>query len=434
MASKDTHGRGQASNVLSMTPGAPNGASRTRAFDRWFRYPAGFSPPALDAAIDAVGAECGDLLVDPFAGVATAGTAGRAMGLRYRGIEAHPIIAELANLKLKRPSSLGDTEALVTEAEELTAKVGSTPIAHEHELVRRCFDPDTLSKLTALRNLILDTESRWARHLKWALLGTLREAASVKVGWPHQRPNRPRVRQLISDPVQRFVDRAGWIADDLAAVETGIDHRVVAGDSRLRESWTRALGDEKPVGCVSSPPYLNNFDYADATRLELYFWRDVSTWAEMCAEVRDGMLIATTQQSSTKSAATAWRQLDRYPATRSALKPLASELTALRLERVGKRGKEYDRVLPAYFVGIARVLGQLHHHLAAGANAAWVVGDSAPYGTYIDTPKLLAGLATEVGFEAVDDVVIRSRGERWGTNGSRHQVPLTERLVVLRRP
>ena len=80
------------------------------------------------------------------------------------------------------------------------------------------------------------------------------------------------------------------------------------------------------------------------------------------------------------------------------------------------------------------MLVQLHHHLAASSTVAWIIGDSAPYGIYIDTPTLLANLAAEVGFEFVSDLAIRSRGERWRTNGTRHQVPLTERLLVLRRP
>jgi hypothetical protein len=420
--------------VPSALVGAPNGASRTRVFDRWFRYPAGFSPAALEAAFKAVNVGEGQLIVDPFAGVATAGTTARDRALRFRGIEAHPLIAELANLKLKRQASLGDPESLIDEAEALTGEVEQVPTTSEHELVRRCFDPDTLSELVSLRALIIGSNSRWSRHLKWALLGTLREAAAVKVGWPHQRPNLRRVRQIVSDPLQRFVDRAAWIADDLATVGTGIDHRVVVGDSRARRPWAQALGEELAMGCVSSPPYLNNFDYADATRLELFFWGEISSWSEMCTEVRDEMLVATTQQSSVKSTEAAWRWLERHQSTKATLEPLAEDLTVLRREKVGKRGKEYDRVLPDYFAGIGKVLTQLYDHLADGAKVAWVVGDSAPYGVYVDTPRYLTALATQIGFAPVADVVIRSRGERWRTNGSRHQVPLSERLIVLHRP
>jgi hypothetical protein len=417
---------------MDSTVGAPNGASRTRAFDRWFRYPAGFSPAALEAAFDAVNLEEGDLLIDPFAGVATGGTAARAAGLRFRGIEAHPLIAELANIKLKRPQILGDPMRLINQAKAFVDNVEPAAIDDEHDLIKRCFDPETLADLVALRELIVASNSPFQTHLKWALLGTLREAAKVKVGWPHQRPNRPRVRRLVSNPLQRFVDRAGWIAHDLSSVATGIDHRVAVGDARRRDAWRKALRDEQAVACVSSPPYLNNFDYADATRLELYFWGEISSWAEMCSGVRDGMLVATTQQSSVGATAAAWHDLEKYD-LRASLEPLASELETLRLERSGG-GKEYDRVLPDYFAGIAKVLAQIHHHLARGSTVAWVVGDSAPYGIYVDTPALLADLAEEIGFGFVADITIRSRGERWRTNGTRHQVPLTERLLVLLRP
>jgi hypothetical protein len=64
---------------------------------------------------------------------------------------------------------------------------------------------------------------------------------------------------------------------------------------------------------------------------------------------------------------------------------------------------------------------------------AWVVGDSAPYGVYIDTPALIAKLAAELGFKRGEDITVRSRGLRWRQNGSRHQVPLTERLITFKR-
>ena len=72
----------------------------------------------------------------------------------------------------------------------------------------------------------------------------------------------------------------------------------------------------------SSPPYLNNFDYADATRLELYFWGPVASWKEMCESVRSGMLVATTQQTRQAVARAAYEQLNRYPTLNKPLQPL----------------------------------------------------------------------------------------------------------------
>src|SRR5207248_2509867 len=108
------------------------------------------------------------------------------------------------------------------------------------------------------------------------------------------------------------------------------------------DSWI-ALGDPA-AACVSSPPYLNNFDYADATRLELYFIGEVTTWAEMCRTVRRKMLIATTQQTKVSESEAAWGVLEEYPRKYNQLRQLGDELSTRRKER--PRGKEYDRVLP----------------------------------------------------------------------------------------
>src|SRR5258708_39051759 len=66
--------------------GCPNGGSGRLPFDRWFRYPAGFSPATLDRCFGSLSGT-GGLIVDPFAGVATTGTAAIARGHAFRGIE-----------------------------------------------------------------------------------------------------------------------------------------------------------------------------------------------------------------------------------------------------------------------------------------------------------------------------------------------------------
>jgi hypothetical protein len=108
---------------------------------------------------------------------------------------------------------------------------------------------------------------------------------------------------------------------------------------------------------------------------------------------------------------------------------------ALRIQRRERpRGKEYDNLLVMYFADLGRVFGNLFDHLDAGAPVAMVIGDSAPYGVYVDTPGLIGDLLQAIGFERVSDEPIRQRGLRWATNGTRHQQLLTERLVVARKP
>jgi hypothetical protein len=397
---------------------------------RWFRYPAGFSNLALDRALSRVDLPDGALVADPFAGAAVGGTYMTARGFRYIGIEAHPLVAELAELKFARKSTGEEVRALAYQVAVAARKRGTS---NEPDLVRSCFWPGTLGVLVALREEIrMRHGSAAAAYLKWALLGTLRDCANVRVGWPYQRPairRHPTARRAR----ERFVARALAIADDLDNHSfQSLDGRVVVGDSRTDAAWTSALGAAHADACLTSPPYLNNYDYADATRLEAYFWGIADSWRTLVLNVRSSMIAATTQQTSKRRAELATCKVADDSSFGRNVKSLAASLAAEKAKR--KRGKEYDALLLCYLADMQDVFRHLAQRLRPGAPAVLVVGDSAPYGVYLDTPGLLANLATREGFltESIDH--LRDRGLRWRENGSRHQVSLAEKLVVLRAP
>ena len=120
------------------------------------------------------------------------------------------------------------------------------------------------------------------------------------------------------------------------------------------------------------------------------------------------------------------------PRTATRLAPIRDRLSQERAAR--PRGKEYDLLLPMYFAELAAVFMQARRHLAAGAEMRLVMGDSAPYGVYVDTPALLTNLASELGFSVGTPTTMRRRGLRWTKNGSRHQQVLKEELLVLFAP
>lgn len=404
-----------------------NGVSPRLPFDRWLRYPAGFSQPALAAAfaiLDAVG-QVG-CVIDPFCGVGTVGTTARAKGHAFVGIDAHPWISHAAALKFDCPGTVADLRAA---AADITTDVSPASIEDEHELVRRAFEPAMLGSLVALRERIRASRSPWRHHIELALLANLRAHAAINVGWPYQLPSKPRDARS-TDPSAYLLRRVTMMAEDLARwPEDPPNVTVVHGDGRKAATW--ALADlSQAVGAISSPPYLNNFDYADATRLELYFSGAVNCWEELCREVRSGMVVATTQQSSVGEAEEALEQLAEWPGVHAHVRRLSAELEHERQRR--PRGKEYSRVIAPYFAGIGRVLEHLASALPAGAPVALVVGDSAPYGVFIDTPLILLAVGAEVGLAPIGTQRLRDRGMKWRTNGSRHQVPLSEQLVEFR--
>lgn len=437
--------------------GRSHGTSKQEPFDRWFRYPAGFASDYVELLLDEIKVKSGTV-VDCFAGSGVTGTAARARGLGFAGIEAHPLVAELARAKVA-PSANGEQvlrmskELVAMACDERKRRGANLDTTKEPELIRRSFAEETLIDLLMLRGLVKERHDEPAAlYLKWALLGTLRDVAAVRVGWPYQRPGIAR-RPRHKDALARFASRAQMMAEDLLGVaehaavtdptapggesNASPRARVVVGDSRAEETWARLFpaGSQPGSACIASPPYLNNFDYADATRIELYFWGAISTWREMCQEIRTDMLTATTQQSSVGEMSASMTRLagltDGSSGPVAEIFALVEDITEAKRRR-DRRSKEYDQVAPAYFSAMWDILRNLHTHLEPGSQALWLVGDSAPYGVYVDTPRLIAELAQAVGFTFLDDVSLRARGNRWG-HSQRHDVKLAERMIVLRR-
>ena len=286
--------------------GAAHGASRSRPYDRWFRYPAGCNGAVLEKCFRAVDAKPGDTVLDCFAGAATVGVHAARNEMRFVGLECHPLIAALGNLKFAKQTEEGSAE---NAAKSLVQRLAAVDVEDEHDL-RGCFADDVLRDLIGLR----DRDRRSSRSRLGSVVAMGTSGKSSRLSQRPSRvalsgPNRKRTPPY-TDACRRFVQRAAMIDEDLAAHPIAGTGYVLTADARESSSF-RAF--PQADHCVGSPPYLNNFDYADATRLELYFLQDASTWAELCAHYRAGMVIATTQQSSVARHDSGRKKLEAFP-------------------------------------------------------------------------------------------------------------------------
>lgn len=397
-------------------------------FDSWGHHPTTFSFPALERAVETASASSlSGPVVDPFVGSGKAATFITTRGDDFVGIEAHPLIARLARTKLSRPGRPDELRrAGARLAEQASHRALKVNVNMEQELVQRFVPAQGLAELVAYRDSI-DPHDPWSEHLLWAVLGCARDLAGRE--WPYNRPRRrpSSQKRSISSVIAANVGR---MADDLAFAPQRPRGEILLADARSSKTWSH-LTPGTIAASISSPPYLNGISYAEATRFELHFLGLARSWREMKLAAK--LLVASCTQEVTKSrAAAALTVLETYPATRTALRTLTFRLTEV--QRARPRAKRYDLLLACYFADMLAVLENLHRAMSRGARAAWVVGDSAPYGVYIDTPGLLGVAATEVGFEVLDDLHLRSRGTRWPRSRPGRDRLLSERLLVFRRP
>jgi DNA modification methylase len=403
---------------------------------RWFTYPAGYSYKLVQAKISENGLTPQDWIADPFLGCGTTSLTAKLAGLNSLGIEAHPFVFWVAQTKMELTCGLNQLSKTVEEVIDEAKSVEVPDLSGVWpELIYKCFSSENLGKLYSLRQAILalDTSAPGKDLLKLALTATLRTTTSAGAGWPYIAPSKYAERVVQRDALDEFRKHCLTIIADLS--QTRFDkippseHRLIQGDAR---EFGRFSPPESIDLIVTSPPYLNNYDYADRTRLETYFWGIYDNWGDITREVRDKLIIAATTQIRLSQ----MNGVRQCPGISKVNRKIHQELTeiieTLSVERKNKAGKKtYDLMVAGYFEDMLQVLQGAYTVLKLGRQFALVLGDSAPYGVHVRTDEIIGELAQSIGFSHYHIEVIRTRGGKWAHNTQRHKVPLRESILTV---
>jgi DNA modification methylase len=242
----------------------------------------------------------------------------------------------------------------------------------------------------------------------------------VATGWPYIAPNKSKTTSRHKNAWNEFTHQINKMVNDINSTIADANpnyrnasHCLFNADSR----HTQELIPPSSIDHVfTSPPYLNNFDYADRTRLELYFWGEAKNWGEISATIRTKLITsATTQISRGDPRYHLAKELQQVcPTVAEFLNHSISQLREIRLTRGGK--KSYDHLVSGYFNDIFLILSELYRVLKIGSKAVLVLGDSAPYGVHIPTDELIGKMALGLGFTDYRLQVLRERGGKWKDN------------------
>jgi len=390
---------------------------------RWFRYSAGFSAHWVREVIEREKRARGTLRVlDPFAGSGTVMVECDRAGVDSWGLEPHPFVVRVGKAKLLWNASPSDfelfAERILARARRVRGAISGYP-----RVVRKCFPDELLLQMDQLRRALEEhhdySVSWWLTWL--ALVATVRIAAPVNTAhWTYVLPRKP--RRVKAPPREAFRLQVRLMADDMHIARKEhwerrsridpIDARTCEG---VPDSWATTI--------ITSPPYANNYDYADACRLELCFLQEIRGWRDLQTRVRRHLVRSCSQHVAADrerlDALLSDPALDPIrPGVEDACRTLAEE----RHRHGGK--KHYHTMIAAYFCDLARVWRALRRVCERGAKVCFVIGDSAPYGVYVPVHEWLARLAVAAGFRNASFEKIRDRNVKW--KNRKHRVPLQE--------
>ncbi len=390
---------------------------------RWFRFSAGYS---AKWCADLMQKEKGNgrlHILDPFVGSGTTVIEAGRLGLDAIGLEAHPLMfriakakAEWRNIKPERLRKLANE--VLKDGDVLDTKKKLDYL----DIIFRCFEEKSIRKLDHLKTRIekLKTDKRHSELLWLALLSILRPCSFVGTAqWQYLLPNRSK---RAKDPYLAFSEKIDEICTDITSAQSKLDAAkcVISNDdarlcSSVPDGWADLI--------ITSPPYANNYDYADATRLELAFLGEIKDWSDLQKKIRKHLVTSCTQHVS-RTAKDFMKKVNS-PTLSVIRDELDSACQKMLIEKESHGGKkQYYAMVASYFFDLAQVWHALRRVTAKGGLICFVVGDSAPYGIHIPVDRWLGELAIAAGFKSYHFEKTRDRNIKW--KNRKHRVPLHE--------
>jgi hypothetical protein len=203
----------------------------------------------------------------------------------------------------------------------------------------------------------------------------------------------------------------------IASIDSGRKTSIVRGDVRIKLA---EVNDKSCNLLVTSPPYLNSFDYSDIYRPELFLGQFIKSNDELrrlrLKTIRSHLQVKWDGELLVNNAM---------------IKAIVDSLR-------GKTDFWNNRIpsmIEAYFYDMRCVLSEAARILKEGAEAWIVVSTSAYKGVQIPVDLILAELGCEQGFALKEICVLRTlrvAGQQQSEFGNT-SLPLRESLIILKR-
>jgi site-specific DNA-methyltransferase (cytosine-N4-specific) len=382
-------------------------------------YRGKFFPQLVRSLLNHANVRDGATVLDPMAGSGTTIVEAVLAGCNARGLDLNPLSAFISRTKCSslflKPKDL-ETAYLRIRDDVLAAYPRSASGSHfaslpadDQQYLSRWFSPQALADLDSIFAAIRCSTKAATRDFFTLVLSNILR----RVSW--QKNDDLRVRREIAtdaeiDPIREFLEEAGRSVRLVLAFlyqnhkPAGV-YRVDVGDARLASQiWSDLRGRSDVV--ITSPPYATALPYLDTDRLSLSY---LGLLTRPQHRRRDEHMIGNREITERQRRA----YLDLMKSHSDAMpRPVLALIHKIdRLNRdsdVGFRRRNVAALLAKYFSDMNQVLREIKRLLKVQGSAYVVVGSNHTIAggekVEIDTPRLTAAVARNVGFELTSTI------------------------------
>lgn len=421
-------------NFLNADIGSAKDNSKS-PIHNWYKFTAGFSYRFVDEIIKHEQLECsaGPKIFDPFAGCGTTLVSSQKAQIPAVGNEGQAFMFDIIRAKLSWKIKVEDYESylefiknyIVENYSKFDCQTGT------HPLMRSLYEQDSLIKLYLIRNsLSYISAHKYKLFFKLALSQTLHKVSIHPIAVPYIARNKTLTRTTKAWEFFESISRQ-MLTDTKEYQKNKRTSEIHLHDSRVRNC---EISDDECSTCITSPPYLNNLDYGEVSKVHTHFFGYTDDWSDITKKVRKKLVTgATTHYSEAEFDFESFKQSDFYLNNKrlaNSLIKTADQIKAVSKERGGK--KSFHILTLLYFSDMFQVLKEVRRAVKREGKSFLILGDSAPYGIYIPTTQLLGKISINAGFNSYKIHTIRSRGTKWKSLRFRHSLELAENVLVLR--
>lgn len=384
----------------------------------WFPYLAGFSDDLVENIINEYNITTRHKIFVPFAGSGTTLLSAKQRNIFSEGTEINPFVSFVANTKLFSEYNFSEVLNEKQNIKEFTKYYTDYEITDNiFELIKTAFSPKILKKLLFLKKAILTIKNINVRNLfLLALIVILKKVSNYKNFAPYFELKEIPLNDADVFDIY-FIQLSKMLQDIENYNNTTYAHVYEQSASKLQNIET------KFDLILTSPPYLNNWDYSWITKIELFFLDFVKDNQDLKEKLSKKLVKSSTYLVNNSNNG---NLILPKSETRTKIKKLIDELSIQVKQRSGN-AKKYDITVKEYFNDIFEILQQLNNISQPNAKNLWVVGDSSLYGVHIATDELIGEISELAGFKFKGCKVLRER------RATRHNEKLRESIVIMEK-